>query len=315
MTAKLIPHLSEQMLLDMSIGSQDVIRILEHVIRSSKMNLVWAAPKAVINPGDGRYIMATLAAMSDPPLVATKSLVLNARNSEVGLPQINSLVTLLHGETGLPLATIDGNWVTAVRTAGLSAVAAKYMASPVAKSVGFIGCGVQARSHLKIFSDMFPLENVKVFGRGAKNIDSLCEFAHKLGLTTKICKSPQDAVEDVNLVVSSVTHTSVKEPFLDANWLSKGTFTAIADLAVPWRKESFSAFDCLVIDDLVQEVSLSNKLVDSKYICDDLSGLILGNTQGRRDEGERTAFVFRGHALGDLALAALALQTYTQGVG
>jgi hypothetical protein len=57
-------------------------------------------------------------------------------------------MTFLDSETGLPLALIDGNWVTEKRTAGLSAVAAKRLARNDSVSAGFIGCGVQARGHL-----------------------------------------------------------------------------------------------------------------------------------------------------------------------
>jgi ornithine cyclodeaminase/alanine dehydrogenase len=66
--------------------------------------------------------------------------MLNPRNRERGLPDINAAVTLLDSDTGLPLAIIDGNWVTAVRTAGLSAVAAKRLARPDASIAAFIGC-------------------------------------------------------------------------------------------------------------------------------------------------------------------------------
>jgi ornithine cyclodeaminase/alanine dehydrogenase len=79
-------------------------------------------------PSDGRYMMAALAAMDNPSLLAVKTVVLNPRNSDRGLPQINDLVTMLDSETGLPVAIMDGNWITAVRTAGISAVAAKHMA-------------------------------------------------------------------------------------------------------------------------------------------------------------------------------------------
>src|SRR5262245_65826622 len=91
--------------------------------------------------------MATLAMADDPPYMAVKSLLLNPRNPERGLPSINSLVTLLDGNTGVPLAVMDGNWITAVRTAGVSAVAAKRLARPDSSIAAFVGCGVQARTH------------------------------------------------------------------------------------------------------------------------------------------------------------------------
>jgi ornithine cyclodeaminase/alanine dehydrogenase len=53
---------------------------------------------------------------------------------------------------------------------------------------------------------------------------------------------------------------------------------------------------------------MANKLVAPEYVSGDLSGLVLGKFSGRDRDDERTAFIFRGHALGDLALSALALQ-------
>jgi ornithine cyclodeaminase/alanine dehydrogenase len=301
-----IPYYSEEDLNGLDIKAQEVVEILEKLIRCSENNTVLSAPKAVILPPDGRYIMATLAFMDEPPLVATKSLVLNARNTDIGLPQINGLVTLLHGETGIPVAIMDCNWVTAIRTAALSVTAAKYLAKPDSSSMGFIGCGVQAQSHLKLFADMFPLQGINVFGRGQKNIDALCESASVLGLKSEVCETAQQAVESVDLLVTSVTHTDVSGPFLNADWLRSGSFAAIVDLGVPWHKDSFSTLDRLIIDDLEQEASLPNKLANPADVHGDLSALVMQNVSGRSKQDERTAFVFRGHALGDLALSALA---------
>tara|TARA_R110002110_G_scaffold30006_11_gene106766 strand:- start:1 stop:945 length:945 start_codon:yes stop_codon:yes gene_type:complete len=305
-----IPHLDEADLEGLNVTATQIIDMLDQVILDSRSGKVWAAPKATVLPPDGRYIMATLAAMDNPPLVATKSLVLNARNSDIGLPQINGIVTLLQGQTGVPLATVDGNWITAVRTAGLSALAAKYMANPDATSLGFVGTGTQARSHLRLFQQMFPLERIKISGRGQANIDALGAVAGELGLTAEVCATPQEAVEAVDLVVTSVTHTGVDGPFLRADWLAAGCFAAIVDLGVPWHKDSFAALDRLIIDDLEQEAAMPGKLANPEDVKGDLTGLVTGSVAGRKGAQERTAFVFRGHALGDLALAALVYQLH-----
>ena len=73
-------------------------------------------------------MMAVLAAMDNPSFLAVKTVVLNPENTTNGLPQINGLVTMLYSVTGLPVAVLDGNWIAGVRTAALSALAAKYMA-------------------------------------------------------------------------------------------------------------------------------------------------------------------------------------------
>jgi len=301
-----IPQLDESDLSGLGISTADVIEVIEKFIADSAEGSVWSAPKAVILPGDGRYMMAAMAAADDPPLLAVKTVVLNPNNPDHGLPQINGLVTMLDSTTGLPVAIVDGNWITAVRTAGLSAVAAKYMACPNSSVAGFIGCGVQARSHLRAFSDLFPLKHIHVFGRGQKNIDALCSLAEELGLTSSVCASGDDAIQDADLVVSSVTATGGFDPFLDAERLRGGSFAAVTDLGVPWHRDKLAAFDRIVIDDLAQEAALPNKLATPELVTGDLTQLVLGKIRGRESAEDRTAFIFRGHALGDIALASLA---------
>lgn len=304
----MIPYYSYDDLAELNITTREVIQSIEKTIQNIKDHSAWSASKAVIQPGDGRYMMAALAAMDDPDLLAVKTLVLNPDNSEKGLDQINGLVTMLDSQTGLPKAIMDANWITAIRTAGLSAVAAKYLARKDSKTVAFIGCGVQARSHLKAFSDMFDLKEIKILGRGQKNIDRLSDYAATFSLSSKVFDSGEDVLKDSDLIVSSVTYTGEMKPFLNAEWIKPGAFAAITDLAAPWDKNSFFNFNPLIIDDLVQEKSLPNKLAPEDSIHGDLSQLVLGETPTRTRDKQRTAFIFRGHAVGDLALSVLAYQ-------
>ncbi len=308
-----IPYLSEADLAALQITTHDVIDSIEAAIRGAEQGSVWSAPKAVIiPPDDGRYMMAALAAMDDPSLLAVKTVVLNPDNPAHGLPQINGLVTMLDSATGLPAAILDGNWITAVRTAGLSATAASRLARAEASSIGFVGCGVQARSHLDAFADLFPLRSARLFGRGQVNIDKLSAALAARNISVEICDSGQGAIEDVDLIVTSITATGGPEPFLDADGMKPGAFAAITDLGVPWIRDSFNTLDRVIIDDVEQEAALPNKLCDPASVSGDLSGLVLGRIDGREQAAERTAFLFRGHALGDLALSALALQKYRQ---
>ena len=307
-TNESIPYLSGEVLAALDLSTIDVIESIETLITGCANETVWSAPKAVILPDDGRYMMAALAAADDPPYLAVKTVIMNPRNSTKNLPQINGLVTMLDSDTGLPVAILDGNWITAVRTAGLSAVAAKHMARSDSSTVAFIGCGVQAKSHLRAFAEMFPLAEIRVFGRGQANIDSLCEVAENMSLKSIRCSTGEEAVRNADLIVSSVTYSSGLIPFLDANWLKSGAFASITDLGAPWMKDTFSAFNQVAIDDMEQEAVLPNKLAPPQYVTGDLSGLVLGKFTGRDSKEDRNAFIFRGHALGDLALSALALQ-------
>ncbi len=309
MAGQKIPFLSQDDLIGLGLSTDQIVDSIKRVIQGSVDGSVWAAPKAVIiPPSDQRYMMAALAAMDGPSLLAVKTVVLNPQNTENGLPQINGLVTVLDSVTGLPVAILDGNWITEVRTAGLSALAAKYMADPNSKTIGFVGCGAQARSHLAAFADLFELDHMVYFGRGQPNQERLVKQAQALGLTTQVCATGQEVVASCDVLVTTVTHTGGAAPFLDASGLRPGAFAAVVDLAAPWHRDSFGVLDRVVIDDLVQEEALANKLCDPAHIHGDLTGLVLNKLKGRDGPSDRTAFVFRGHALGDLALSALAIE-------
>jgi len=221
---------------------------------------------------------------------------------------------MLDSKSGIPIAILDGNWIMAVRTAGLSATAAKHMARKDSSVAAFIGCGVEAKSHLQAFSDLFPLKEIRLFGRGQSNIDSLCEDAISRSLTPVVCGSGEEAVTGADLVISSVTYSANLVPFLDPNWLKPGSFSAITDLAEPWNKDSFPALEQITIDDLEQEAALPNKLAPPEIVTGDLSGLILGKFVGRKEDSDRNAFIFRGHAMGDLALSVIAFQRSSKGI-
>jgi ornithine cyclodeaminase/alanine dehydrogenase len=312
-TNETIPFISEEQLSGLGITTSEVIDSIESLISSFENQTAWSAPKAAILPEDGRYMMAALAAADDPPLLAVKTVVLNPRNPERGLPQINGLVTMLDSSSGLPVAILDGNWITAVRTACLSATAARHMARKDSSVAAFIGCGVQAKSHLQAFSDLFPLKEIRLFGRGQSNINNLCEDVTNRSMSPVVCGSGEEAVTGADLIISSVTYSAGLDPFIDANWLMPGSFSAITDLAAPWKKESFIAFDQIIIDDMKQEVALPNKLAPPDSVTGDLSGLVLGKIKGRNQDSDRNAFIFRGHAMGDLALSALAYQRSLKG--
>ncbi|TGP51765.1 ornithine cyclodeaminase family protein [bacterium M00.F.Ca.ET.230.01.1.1] len=301
-----LPYLSGEFLDSLTISTPDMVDEIERQIVGQRRGEVWCAPKAVVLPGDNRYIMATLGVATEPRVLASKSLVVNPRNAERGLPTLNSLVTLLDAETGLPLAVVDGNWVTAKRTAGLSAVAARRLALADSACVAFIGCGVQARGHLEVLADLFPLREIRAFGRGKGNRDALCRLAEMRGLTAIPCDTAKEAIEPADIVVTTVTLVPQPAPFLDAYWLKAGAFLTTTDLALPWQAETMAIFDRIVIDDLVQEATMSKPMVRPELVGGDLTGLVSGDVPGRQSESERTAFAFRGMAVGDLALAGLA---------
>ena len=283
-----------------------IVESMEHLIGVQAKGRAWVAPKTNLKTDDDRFMMATLAAADDPPYMAVKALLINPSNPERQLSAINSSITLLDSNTGLPVVVMDGNWVTALRTAGASALVAKRLANADSSVLALIGCGVQAHSHLQAYAELFPLREVRAFGRGSKNRDVICKFASDMGLRAVASDTAKDAVSDADLVVSSIPLVPKIEAFLDGAWLKPGVFLSSTDFALPWIPSSMHVFDRIIIDDRKQEAAMAEPMLDPALIDGDISELIIGKVNGRRDRMERTAFVFRSVALGDLAVAALA---------
>ncbi len=286
---------------------------IEHLCRERDASRVLNAPKSLLRPVDDVLFMSTLAVSEEPPFVAVKSLGVNAANAQRGMDTIGSLITLFDRATAYPIAVMDGTWITEVRTAALSAVAAKHFARRGSETIAFIGSGAQARSHLDAFLDLFPLREVRVFGRGEANRALLCRKAEARGLTAIDCGDPRSAVGDADIVVSSIPGASGLKPFLETAWVKPGAYVNLIDLARTWRQETLDQFDRIIIEDAAQEATMAEQMIPASLIGEDLLDLVTGRIPGRESESERIAFIFRGLAIGDLALAILVYERALKG--
>ena len=82
-----LPYLSEGFLHRLTISTHDVVGEIERQIIDQRCGKAWCAPKTIVLPGDDRYIMATLGVASEPPGLATKSLVVNLVTPSVDSPR------------------------------------------------------------------------------------------------------------------------------------------------------------------------------------------------------------------------------------
>src|SRR4051794_22223086 len=115
-----------------------------------------SVPRSAI-PGEGGSVLMMGGRAADGP-VAVKLVGVFEGNAAVGLDTHLALVCLLDATTGRALALMDGNVITALRTAAGSALSTRALAREDASVVAVVGSGVQARAHLR----MLPL--VRSFG-------------------------------------------------------------------------------------------------------------------------------------------------------
>ncbi|RPJ05626.1 MAG: ornithine cyclodeaminase, partial [Deltaproteobacteria bacterium] len=73
-----------------------------------------------------------------------------------GIPRAHALIILNDSWTGVPLAVMDGTYISAMRTGAVTGVGAKYLANPDSEVAGMIGCGVQARTQIMAMRAAIP---------------------------------------------------------------------------------------------------------------------------------------------------------------
>ncbi|MGA9252966.1 MAG: ornithine cyclodeaminase family protein [Roseobacter sp.] len=305
MTDKFL-YLPDATLEAMHISPNDVALAIEDALRAKAQGALHTAPKTPILPGRDRYMMSTMA-VGDDGFTVVKQVSVCPENPARGLAAINGAIMVLDAETGLLRAVVGANWVTAVRTAALSAVAAKRLADPASETIAFVGTGVQAHSHLDAFSALFPLKRMSMLGRGQANIDRLAQKAQAMGLETIACTTPEEALQDADIVVTSVTLDYSIAPFLNANLLKSNAFAAITDLCIPWLPDGMNAFKTVYVDDRAQEADSAKPMLPYDRIAGDLTDLVIKGPEIAAQD-RPSAFAFRGIALGDYAAAVLALR-------
>ena len=279
-------------------------------MRAATEGVAENVPKSGVQLADGRLFQSIMAVGHGAPAPlysATKVVGLSPDNHASGLPHIGSVIVLLDAGTGLPCGIMDGSWITEMRTAALSLTVARRFARRDAGRVGFVACGAQARAHLSVLAEEFPVSSVTAYSRRSETAVAFAAYARSLGFDAIATTEPKSAVADQDIVVTSVPDGSETLGFLKAEWLGEGCFAALVDLGRSWSSDGFDAIQHRIVDNRVQaEKSLNTRKFTPAGPYDlDLQEMIAGRGPWRISATDRTVFVFQGLALADLAAAAL----------
>lgn len=236
-----------------------------------------------------------------------------AANTTRGLPNVSAVLVLSRLTDGRPVALMAGERLTAMRTAAMTTAAAKKLARTDSASISFVGTGLQARSHLAALRLEFPaLARVLMLGRTQASVAAFADHVAALGLEPVRCTGPDQAV-GADIIVTSVPARAGLQPFLDGRHVRSGAFVSTVDLGRSWIADTIRDFDVVATDDRTQsrELAAAGKLAHAGPWAADLTELVDGSYPGRTDPAQRTAFVFAGTGLCDLAVT---VEAYRQAV-
>lgn len=207
------------------------------------------------------------------------------------------IVAYFDEEDGRPLAVMDAETITAVRTAATATVAMRALARPDARRIAVIGTGAQARAQIDLLT---PAESAHLLV-GARDRGK----AERLGTAAGI----EEAVKAADVVFCC---TSSKEPVLHRSWLADGVHVSSVggsdgpefDAATLRASSLFVEWQGAVTE---PPPAGAWELQGTDPADAALIGAVLDGTHpGRRSAGELTVFKSTGHAALDVAAASVA---------
>lgn len=293
----------------LAVTPREARQAVLRAFRDHAAGLNQSLPKSALNIGPGHAFQAMPAASAAQGLVTVKWVAMAPVPAGSAAQGINALICASDHATGAPIAVLDGDEITLIRTAALSAAAASRLAPAEPRVIGFVGCGEQAHAHLAAFLDLYPtLSGALALSRSRGSAVRLAEAASARGLAAEVVDDADAVLARSDIVVSMVPGAPGLRPFLDARRMKPVAFASAVDIGRSWVPESLTAFDTLVTDSLAQSTApygVDGEPVTTVRFQTDL--VHLADAEVPIASARRALFCFRGFALADLALTSLVL--------
>jgi ornithine cyclodeaminase/alanine dehydrogenase-like protein (mu-crystallin family) len=234
-------------------------------------------------------------------------------NNKKGLPGLYSLYCLFDAEHGTPIALLDGNVITARRTAAVSALAASYLARSEAASLLVVGAGRIASLLPEAYREVRAIRRVTVWNPTPAAAQALVDRLRALDFDAWVAPDLEAAVRAADIVSSATLAT---RPLVLGEWLHPGIHLDLIGSFTPEMRETDDAAirRASVFVDTVTALAESGDLLQplqsGAFVAGRLAGtlrdLCTGRHPGRRDSQELTIFKASGTAMSDLAAAMVA---------
>lgn len=234
-------------------------------------------------------------------------------NGARNLPAVSASYIVFDAVTGQHLAMLDGEELTARRTAACAAIAANRLARLDASKLLIVGSGRIAAELAFAYRAVRPIEHVSISSRNTDHARLLAGHLRKAGFQAEVCLD-RDACAPLHDIIACATLSTA--PLIRGERMSAGQHVALLGGYRPDMREADDALierSSLWVDtmtavhefgDLCQPLAAG--LISEAHIAGTLAQICGG--EGCFDPGVITVYKSVGEAAQDLAAAALALK-------
>ena len=234
-------------------------------------------------------------------------------NFQKGLPSHQGVVVLFETQTGALRAIVDGEAVTGIRTAAVSAVATDALARADAHVLCVLGSGLQARRHFEAIRLVRDIRQVRVW-----DIDAASAARYAREMQARHGIPVLDCAHDVASAVAGAdivcTVTAAQTPILLGAHVSPGTHINAVGACTPAARELDTALmqAARLYGDSAESVRhesgdylipLREGAIPAAHLLGELGQVLAGTLAGRTDAADITVFEALGLAAEDVAAA------------
>jgi len=209
-------------------------------------------------------------------------------------------VIMFNPRDGKLRATLEGSFLSSVRTAAVSASAVDLLARRNAAVLAMIGAGALAHTHLPALKRVRNIRDVRVFSKKGGP-----EFAKQHCVT--LATSAQQAIEGADIVL---TATDSQTPVLEGSWLAPGAMVCSVGAPRPTMRELddqtiMRAGQQIYVDSREAALKESGDVIKAGHVQAELGELLNSTHPGRQSDEDIIIFKSMGMAVQDMAAADL----------
>jgi len=259
------------------------------------------SPRTASHSADG---VIELMPIADRSRYAFKYVNGHPKNTRAGLPTVMAFGVLADVATGAPVLLAELGLATAIRTAAMSALAARALARRGSRTMALIGNGAQSEFQALAFRDLLGIRRLRLFDVDAGATRKLLRNLAGEGLDLVVCSDTREAVRGAD-IVTTLTADKHRATILAPDMIEDGMHLNAVGGDCPGKTELHA--DVLrraaVFVEYEPQTRVEGELqqMPADFPVTEIWRVLAGQHPGRSDAGQVTLFDSVGFALEDYA--------------